>query len=368
MDREGGALHAVRAASQFDAIWEEVGQGRLIPAQCCHILVMSKLVTEEAAPVEVADLAAHLSARRFGMARLGAEELLRRGGLTPLELAQTYLVLSRSLAALRANQEALSPAELAVHYSRQAGDHDLLGRALCHLAERTADLGLHKRALACLEEYFRQMPLYQRARNLEGMAFHLAAICHRAMWREGRAAEYFRKAYRWHLQQGAAPDQVEQCRAELIWQELRTGQMDRALPLLAESEEYVEQNPQDGAARISLLRNRAYKAYLEGAHRAAAALAQQVVQTPGASSAQKACAYLTLHYTTKAAGHREDASAFGLLARMQAILARRTDLERELTRSLLGMQVPVSLPQVEALLQNSKISPDMTGNSQSAVE
>jgi len=326
------------------------------------------LVTEEAAPVEVADLAAHLSARRYGMARLGAEELLRRGGLTPLELAQTYLVLSRSLAALRANQEALGPAELAVHYSRQSGDHDLLGRALCHLAECASDLALYKRALVCLEEYLRHMPLYQRARNLEGMAFHLAAICHRAMWRESRAAEYFRKAYRWHLQQGAAPEQVERFRAELIWQDLRTGQMDRALPLLAESEGYVRQHPQDAAARIHLLRNQAYRAYLEGDHHTAAALAQQVVQTIGASAAQKACAYLVLHYTARAAGRRDDASAFGLLARMQAILARRADLERELTRSLLSMQAPVCLPQVEALLQSSKISPDMTGNSQSTVE
>lgn len=318
--------------------------------------------------MEVADLAEHLSARRFEMARLGAEELLRRGGLTPLELAQTYLVLSCSLAALRANQEALGPAELAVHYSRQSGDHDLMGRALCHLAERSADLALYKRALACLEEYFRKMPLYQRARKLEGMAFHLAAICHRAMWRESRALEYFLKAYRWHLRQEAPPDQVEQFRAELIWQSLRTGQMDRALPLLAESEEYVKQHPQDAVARAHLLRNLAYKAYLEGAHRTAAALAREVVQIPGASAAQKACAFLTLHYAAKAAGLREDASAFGLLARLQAILARRTDLERELTRSLLGMQAPLNLPQVEALLQNSKISPDMTGNSQSAVE
>ncbi|HEY8346902.1 MAG TPA: hypothetical protein VIL07_06440 [Symbiobacteriaceae bacterium] len=318
--------------------------------------------------MEVADLAALLAARRYREARHAAENLLRRGDLTVLEQAQTYLSLSYSLAALHLNQEALGPAELAVHYSRMTPDYDLLGRALYHLAELCADLALHKRALACLEQYFRQMPLYQRARALEGRAFHLAAVCHRNMWRESKAAEYFRKAYQWHLSQGLPPDRVEPIRAELIWQWLRIGQLERAAPLLAQSQQYVAETPQDVRARISLCNNLAYKAYLESAHPTAAARAEEAVRIIGATAAQKACAYLTLHYTARATGRRSDAVAFGMLARMQAILARRIDLERELTRSLLSMQDHVSLPHVEALLQSLRSQPDMPGNSQTAVE
>ncbi|HWH68455.1 MAG TPA: hypothetical protein VNT26_03680, partial [Candidatus Sulfotelmatobacter sp.] len=104
--------------------------------------------------LDVGTLAAMLDERRYGECRDAASDLLRTRDLPEAERAQVFLALSYSLSALQSGQEAIGPAELAVYFSRQSGDYDLLGRALCHLATLYHESGLQKRAAGCLDEYF----------------------------------------------------------------------------------------------------------------------------------------------------------------------------------------------------------------------
>lgn len=300
--------------------------------------------------MDLADLAALLEQGRFAECRAEAEALLCRGGLDRVGQAGAYLLLSRSLSRLQANQEALGPGELAVHYALTAGDNDLLGRAICHSAFAYGENRLYKQAIARLGEYFRYHSLYREARRLEGwVLFHLA-LYHQRMGRGSQAHSYYQKAYRWHLAAESAPAQVEQCRASLAWQSLRMGDLAQAAPLMEGSEAYLRQEPDDREARARHWNNRAYQAYLTGQYPRASEIAARVVALPGAAPVWKATACLTLHQTARALGQEEVAIGMAALARIHASVARRPDLEEEALRALVQMlQQQEGLPRMEEL-------------------
>jgi tetratricopeptide (TPR) repeat protein len=295
------------------------------------------------------DLANLLGAERFHEAREAAEVLLHRGGLNARELAQVYLALSHSLSALQAGQEAVGPAELAAHFARESAEYDLLGRALCHLASLCYDNRLYKRALSCLEAYFAHFTLCNRARALEGHVFHRTACCFQAMGRGLKALEYFEKAYRWHRQ--GEPPLLDQHRADLAWQCLRLGKVERAEELLAESENYLRSAPNDLDARARHCCNVAYRAYLVGNYSEALDAAIRTMGLKGATSLRKAHACLVLHYTARAMGLQREAQGVAVLARIQASVARRADLEEEINRSMLQVQPQAGLPLIEELFR-----------------
>lgn len=299
----------------------------------------------------VAALSGLLGERRYGECKELAEAILRRGGLTDGDRGYVYLALSSSLSALHANQEALGPGELAVHFTRAAAEYDLLGRALCHLAAVYRENGLYKRAVGCLDEYFQAFSLYDRARALEGRAFGQLAQSYQAMGRGPRALEYWRKAHRWHVDYQAEPQVVDLYRGKLVWQLLKLGQLESVAPLMAESEAYLRQAPNDLEARARYLNNLAYQAYLTSRYGLAIDTAARVMGMRGARPVRKAQACLTLHYTARSLGLVREAVGFGLLGRIHASVARRPDLEDEATRALLHMHQREALPSVEELLR-----------------
>lgn len=287
---------------------------------------------------------------RFGECRAGAETLLLQGDLDPQGLGGVYLALSRSLSALYANQEALGPAELAVHYARQCGDNDLLGRAICHSAYVYHENRLYKRAVARLAEYFYYYSLYRYARSLEGWVLYNMAVFHRAMGRGTKALEYYVKAYRWHLSEGAEPQLVEKCRANLAWQHLKMGELEPAEVYMEGSEEYLIQFPNDLDARARHWNSLAFHAYMTGSYRRAMETAAHVVGLRGVTPLRKAYACMTLHYTARSLGKERVAIGMAVLARIQASVARRPDVEEEANRCLLQMlQQREGLPLMEDL-------------------
>jgi tetratricopeptide (TPR) repeat protein len=292
-----------------------------------------------------------LRAGRFGECKAAAGALLRQAGLTAADRAQANLVLSRSLAVLHAHQESLAPAELAAHFARETAAYDLLGHALAHLAAVCQDNRLHKRSASCLEEYFQHFTLYDQSRALEGWVFHLTARCHQALGHNDKAAEYYEKAYRWH--RGAHPQQWEQHRAELAWHCLRHGRVARVGELLTESESYLQAAPNDLDARGHYLANAAYHSFMLGDYRAAIDTAIRLMKTRGLAPLRRAQACLILHHSAKAMGMPREAMGIGVLARIQASLARRPDLEEEIIRSMLQLQVQQKdgLPVVEELFR-----------------
>lgn len=300
--------------------------------------------------MEAALLSDLLRHGRYADCREVAETLLLRGGLDQWGLAVVYLALSRSLSALHANQEALGPAELAVHYARDCGDNDLLGRAICHSAYIYHETGLSKRAVARLTEYFSYHSLYKQARSLEGWAFFNMAVSYRAIGRGTKAVEYYGKAYRWHVSEGADPQQVERCRANLAWQHLKMGEIEPAEAFMEGSEEYLVQYPNDLDARARHWNNLAFHAYMTGEYRRAMETAARLVGLRGVTPLRKAYACLTLHYTARAMGQERVAMGMGVLARIQASVARRPDVEEEASRSLLQMlQQREGIPLMEDL-------------------
>lgn len=287
---------------------------------------------------------------RYADCRERAETLLVQGGLDPHGSAAVYLALSRSLSALHANQEALGPGELAVHYARTCGDNDLLGRAICHSAYAYYENRLYKRALARLTEYFYYYSLYKEARALEGWVFYNMAVLYRAMGRGTKALEYYLKAYRWHQAEGAGPQELERCRANLVWQYLKLGEIEPAEGHMERSEEYLVHFPNDLDARARHWNNLAYHAYMTGAFRRAMETAARVVGLRGVTPLRKAYACLTLHYTARALGTERVAMGMGVLARIQASVARRPDIEEEASRSLVQtLQQREGLPLMEDL-------------------
>ncbi|HYG60786.1 MAG TPA: hypothetical protein VD902_22140, partial [Symbiobacteriaceae bacterium] len=206
--------------------------------------------------------------------------------------------------------------------------------------------------VACLEEYFRDFALYNVSRALEGWSLAHLALFYQAMGRHPKALEYFQKAYRWHSEQGAGPQHLDEHRADLIWQSLKLGDTDAARPLLAESAVYLQEVPNDLDARARYLNNQAYLHYLSGGYTSALDAAIQVVHMRGVSALRKAQACLTLHYTAKAMGHRREAMGLGTLVRIQASLGRRPDLEEEATRSMLHMQQDGGLPLMDELFRS----------------
>ncbi|MFZ5815664.1 MAG: hypothetical protein ACOY93_10240 [Bacillota bacterium] len=300
--------------------------------------------------MEIAALSDLLRQGRFGECQERAENLLLRGGLDQKGRAAVYLALSRSLSSVHANQEALGPAELAVHYARDSGDNDLLGRAICHSAYAYHENRLYKRAAARLAEYFYYYSLYKQARSLEGWVLFNMAVFYRAMGRGSKALEYYAKAYRWSLSEGSSPQQVEKCRANLTWQLLRLGDIGSAELLLQGSEEYLLQFPNDLDARSRHWNNLAFHAFMAGAHQQAMEMAARVLGLQGVSPLRKAYACLTLHFTARALGRERVAAGMAVLARIQASVARRPDLEEEATRALLQMrQEKEGLPLMEDL-------------------
>lgn len=302
--------------------------------------------------MDVSTLAAMLEERRFADCRDLASELLRTRDLTNEEKAQVFLALSYSLSALHSGQEAISPAELAVYFSRQAGDYDLYGRALCHLSTLYHQSGLHKRAIGCLNDFFQHFGLYKRARALEGWVLSQLGLYYQAMGRGTRALEYFKQAYRWQQDSGAGPQSVEEQRGQLTWQYLKLGQLEQASQLLTESNAYLSQYPNDLDVRACYLNNRAYRCFLTGRYGAAIDSAVQVLNMRNVSAVRKAQACLTLHSTARAMGLSKEAMGLGTLTRIQANVAHRPDLEEEATRSMLHIQQQEGLPLMEELLRS----------------
>lgn len=300
--------------------------------------------------MDLAQLSQLLRQGRYAECREAAETQLVRGGLDDLGSALVYLALSRSLSALHANQEALGPAELAVHYARDGGDCDVLGRAICHSAYVYHENGLSKRAASRLAEYFHYYSFYTHARELEGWVFYNMAVFYRAMGRGTKALEYYEKAHRWHLSEGTHPQQVELCRANLAWQHLKMGEIESAEAYMEGSEDYLHQHPNDLDARARHWNNLAFHGYMTGEYRRAMETAARVVALRGVTPLRKAHACLTLHYTAKALGKERVAMGMGVLARIQASVARRPDVEEEATRSLLQMlQQKEGMPLMEDL-------------------
>jgi len=299
---------------------------------------------------------------QYGDCRAQAEALLLHGGLDPQERAAVYLALSQSLSALHANQEALSPAELALHYARNCGENDLLARAICHSAYVYYENRLYKRAVARLAEYFYYYSLYKSARALEGWVLHNMAVFYRAMGRGTKALEYYAKAYRWHRNEGASPQQVEKCRANLAWQYLKMGEVQAAEAYLEGSEEYLVHHPNDLDARARHWNNQAFHAYMTGAYRQAMETAAKVVGLRGSTPLRKAHACLTLHYTARSLGQERVAIGMGVLARIQANVAHRPDLVEEADRCLVHMlQQREGLPLMEDLFAELGLRPRQDG-------
>ncbi|HYF80390.1 MAG TPA: hypothetical protein VD973_25045 [Symbiobacteriaceae bacterium] len=302
--------------------------------------------------MDVGALAALLDERRFGDCRDAALTLLRSSDLDDGARAQVFLALSCSLAALQSGQEALGPAELGVFFGRQAGDYDLVGRALCHLATLCHESGLYKRAIACLDEYFQYFGLYLFAKSLEGWVLGRLGLLHQAMGRGPKALEYFRRAYQWHAGGGASPQLVETHRGQLVWQLLKLGETGQARELLVLSEAYLGRAPNDIEARGCYLNNLGYCHYLDGNHSAAIDRCTQVLHMKNVPAAYKARACLTLHYSARAMGRVREAMGLGTLARIQANLAHQLHLEEEATRSMLHIQQHEGLPLMDELLRS----------------
>jgi hypothetical protein len=71
----------------------------------------------------------------------------------------------------------------------------------------------------------------------------------------------------------------------------------------------------------------------------------------GVSPPRKAQACLILHHTANAMGMGREAMGMGVLARIQASVARRPDLEEEVIRSMLRFQQQQGLPLMEELFR-----------------
>jgi tetratricopeptide (TPR) repeat protein len=310
--------------------------------------------------VDVSTLATLLDERRFGECREAAESLLRTARLTDAERAQAFLALSYGLAALHDGQEALGPAELAVHFGHQSREYDITGHALCHLATLCYETRLYKRAVGCLDKYFQLFTLYKEARGLEGWVLAHMGLFHQAMGRGAKALEYFQKAYRWHLDQNTCPQQLDLYRGDLAWHLLRMGDVDQVEDLLARTRTYLTAAPNDLDARARYLNNAAYRCYLTGDYGGAVHSALQAVHMRGVSATRKAQAYLTLHYTAKARHMWKEARGLGTLARIQASVARRADLEEEATRALVQMQQGGGVPLMEELFRSLTLMEQQT--------
>ncbi|HYF93815.1 MAG TPA: hypothetical protein VD969_16505 [Symbiobacteriaceae bacterium] len=302
--------------------------------------------------MDVSTLAVMLGERRYGECRDAASQLLQARDLTEPEKAQVFLALSDSRYALHAGQEAIGPAELAVYFGRQGGDYDLVGRALCHLATLYHESGLQKRAVNCLDEFFQYFGLYTRARALEGWVLSQLGLYYQAMGRGGKALDYFKRAYAWHMATGATPQALEEQRGRLVWQYLKLGNLDEAGELLGLSGAYLKGAPNDLDARACYLNNLAYRYFLIGRYGTAIDSAVQALQVRNASALRKGQACLTLHYAAKAMGLIPEAMGLGTLARIQANVARRPDIEEEATRSMLHIQQYQGLPLMDELLRS----------------
>ena len=300
----------------------------------------------------VHSLAELLQANRYRACKEAAEALLSRGALSAGEQAQVHLALSSCLAALQESQASLGPAEIAVHLAREAREYDLLGRASYHLAQVCHENRLHKRALSALDMYFHCFTLYRLSKGLEGRVFHLTALGHQALGRGGKALEYFRKALGWSVQHGEHPQIVETCRADLIWQLLRMGELEPTGRLLTESGAYFRLAPNDLEARARYLNNLAYRFCLQGDYPEAISHALLLIELRGIAPAHKAQACLTLQRSTQALGLTRESLGLGLLAKIQAAVARRSDIEEEAVRALLQLRQGEEPPMMESLVQN----------------
>ncbi len=309
-----------------------------------------------------AGLADLLRQGKYADCRAHAETLLLRGGLDQVASVEVYLALSRSLSALHSNQEAIAPGELALHFARDCGQNDLLARAICHSAYVYYENRLYKRALARLAEYFYYYSLYKEARALEGWVLFNMAVFYRAMSRGSKALEYYTKAYRWHLQEGSSAQPLEKCRANLAWQYLKTGQIQEAEVYLEGSEEYLIHFPNDLDARARHWNNAAFHAYMTGAYRRAMELAARVMGMRGVTPIRKAYACLTLHYTARSLGKERVAIGMGVLARIQANVARRPDVVEEAEHCLVQiLQQREGLPLMEDLFAELGLRPRQDG-------
>lgn len=303
--------------------------------------------------MEVSALAGLLEAGRYAECIQAAEVLLRHGALPDGEKARAFLAQSYAQAALQASQEAVGPAELAVHFSRTGSVYDVAAHALCHLADLCYENQLYKRALQCLDEYFSYITLYgAQARSLEGWVLSHTGLAYQAMGRGPRALEYFQKAYRWYVEHSACPQQVDQARGDLAWQLLRQGQPTEVTPLLEGSAAYLREHPNDLDARARLLNNRAYRNFLLGHYSAAIDTGVHSVQMRGASALRKAQACLILHHAARAMGLWKEARGLGFLARIQAGLSKRPDLEQEAVRCLLHLHQGADVPLMDELVRS----------------
>lgn len=302
--------------------------------------------------MNVSQLASLLDEGRYAECRAEAESVLRHAPLTDQDRARAFLALSYSSAALHAGQEALGTAELAVYFSRQSGEYEVTGHALCHLAFLCYESRLYKRAVHCLEEYFRSFTLYGEAKTLEGWVLAHLGLFYQAMGRSSKALEYLEKAYRWHQDRGALPPQVDHHRAEWVWHLLKAGRVEQVRDLLAASATYLCEYPNDIDARVRFYNNHAYFHYLRGSHEAALDYAMQAMQVRGISAARKAQACLTLHYATRALGLWKEARGMATLARIHASVSRRPELEEEATRALLHLQTDSGLPLMDELFRS----------------
>lgn len=302
--------------------------------------------------MDVGALASLLESGRYTECCQAAELLVRHAALPDADRARAFLAQSYSLGALQAYQEALAPAELAVYFSKLGGAYDVAGHALCHLAVLYHDSRLHKRAIQCLDEYFRYFTLYAEARSLEGWVLAHTARAYQAMGRGPKALEYFQKAYRWQVEHAASPQQVDLIRGDLVWQCLKLGRLEPAQELLPASEAYLRAFPNDLDARARHLNNEAYRCFLLGHFSGAVEAAIHTVQIRGVSALRKAQACLTLHYTARAMGLWKEARGLGTLARIQASVCRRPDVEEEATRALLHLQHDGELPLMDELARS----------------
>lgn len=302
--------------------------------------------------METEALARLLEAGRYADCIQAAELLLRHRALPDAERARAFLAQSYALTALQASQEAMGQAELALYFSRTAAAYDVVAHALCHLAELCYAHQLYKRALQCLGEYFHYISLYTgESLGLEGWVLSRTGLVYQAMGRGPQALDYFEKAYRWYCGYSTCAQQLDQARSDLAWQLLKQGQPERAGELIQYSAEYLRSHPNDLDARARLLNNTAFRLFLLGDHSGAIDRAVQVVQMRGSSAHRKSQACLILHQAARAMGLWKEARGLGFLARIQADLSRRPELEQEAIRCLLHLHQGADVPFMEDLVR-----------------
>lgn len=261
-----------------------------------------------------------------------AERQLLKGGYGIRQLAQIHLVICRCRLNLQDPYAAVPSGTLAVRLARDAGDWDLLARALLHAGTAYVGIRHYAEALQHFYDYFEHSSHYTASQRLEGAIWRHIGVTHQLKLESDQAIEAFTKARAWFASRSIDYSSFTVTH-DLINTYLQIhdtdpdASLDPLPDLIKFEKQIVQKHPVESYFYANYMLDRASHYAHQGRFGRAIVCAMGAMEVRKEDLLLAFHCHMVLHRCTKHLGNAKQAFGYALSARMAAVRTRHFELE-----------------------------------------